>query len=135
MCYNLRNKQYHIRNVEYSKEEYFNQLKKIRLDSYKNIQALKSEFEKILKEKVVHRENFNLKTTNSVGNYMTNCDKCVNVFTWDDSQNCRSSLRGLYSKDCIDQIGTWHVENSGDNACVYGGYPNKHTPRSHGRYF
>ncbi len=62
-----------------------------------------------------------------------NCDKCVNVFSWEDSQNCRNSLRGLKSKDCIDQVGCWNIELSGDNSCNEG-YQIKHSTWSRGRY-
>jgi hypothetical protein len=134
MSWNLRNKQYCIRNEQYTKEDYEKELKKIKLDSHKNLEILKTEFKNILKNEVVHRENFNLKTTDSVGNYLTNCDKCVNVFSWENSQNCRNSLRGLDTKDCIDQIGSWHNEISGDNACATGGYQIKHSSWSDGRY-
>jgi|SRR3989338_4614995 len=134
MCYNLRNKQYCIRNKQYTKVKYENELRNIKLHSYKKVEILKLEFENVLKNSAVHRENYNLKTTNSTGNYMTNCDKCVNCFTWDDSQNCRNSLRGLYAKDCIDQVGSWHTEVSGNNSCVNGGYQIKHSIYSIGRY-
>ena len=134
MCWNLRNKQYCIRNKQYIKEEYEKELKNIKLDSYKNVENLKVEFEDILKLKAVHRENFNLKTTNSVGNYMTNCDKCVNVFTVDNSQNCRNSLRGINMKDCIDQANSWADEMSGNNSGVTGGYQIKYSSWSDARY-
>lgn len=134
MSYNLRNKQYCIRNKQYTKEEYFKELENMKLDSYKNIENLKKEFEDILQNDAVHRENFNLKTTDSVGNYLNNCDKCINCFTWDDSQNCRNSLRGLYSKDSIDQLGTWHTEVSGANSCVVRGYQIKNSCWSDARY-
>jgi len=134
MCWNLRNKQYCLRNKQYSKEDYEDLLKNIDLGSYKNIEILKNEFEDILKNEVVHRENFNLKTTSSVGNCLTNCDKCVNVFAWEYSQSCRNSIRGLFAKDCIDQAISWHDEVSGDNSCVYGGYEIKHSSWSNARY-
>jgi hypothetical protein len=134
MSWNLRNKQYCIRNKQYSKEAYEEEIKNINLGSFKNISLLKKEFGDILKNDVVHRENFNLKSETSVGNYLNNCDKCVNCFTWDDSQNCRNSLRGLYAKDCIDQVGTWHVELSGNNSCVNAGYQIKHSVSSDGKY-
>src|SRR3989338_3228329 len=134
MCWNLRNKNYYIRNKQYTKEEYESELKKIKLDSHKNIENLKNEFENILKNNAAHRENMNIKTTNSIGNYLTNCDKCVNVFTWENSQNCRNSLRGLNTKDCIDQLGTWNNELSSNNSGVFGGYQIKHSVWSDARY-
>lgn len=134
MCWDLRNKQYCIRNKQYSKEEYQKELKNIKFDSYKNVEALKNEFEKILKNGAVHRENFNLKTSNSLGNYLTNCDKCVNMFAWENSQDCRNGLRGLNTKDCIDQGFSWNLELSGNNGMVDGGYQIKHSSCSIGRY-
>jgi hypothetical protein len=134
MSWNLRNKQYCIRNKQYSKEAYEEEIKKINLGSFQNFSILKDEFNSVLKNQAVHRENFNLKSETSIGNYLNNCDKCVNCFTWDDSQNCRNSLRGLYAKDCIDQVGTWHVELSGNNSCVNAGYQIKHSICSDGKY-
>jgi hypothetical protein len=123
MSWNLRNKQYCIRNNQHTKEEYFEKLKKIKFDSYKNLEIFKKEFENILKKDVIHRENTNIRTTDSVGNYLTNCDKCVNVFNFEDSQNCRNQLRGFGTKDCIDQTVTWGTELSGNNAgASEGGY-------------
>jgi hypothetical protein len=135
MSYNLRNKKYCIRNKQYTKEEYEIELGKTKFSSYKNIETLKHEFEDILKNDAVHRENFNLKTTNSVGNYLTNCDKCFNVFTYEDSQNCRNQLRGMGNKDCIDQMGIFGItEMSGNNADIYDSYGVKHSSWSLARY-
>ena len=135
MSWNLRNKQYCIRNKQYTREEYEKELEKNKFDSYQNIKKLKSELEDILKNQAVHRENFNLKTTSSTGNYLTNCDKCVNVFSYEDSQNCRNQLRGLGNKDCIDGMGIFgRVELSGNNSCVLDSYNVKHSSWSLGRY-
>ena len=38
------------------------------------------------------------------------------------------------TKDCIDQLGTWHDEVSGANSCVYGGYQIKNSVWSNARY-
>jgi len=134
MSYNLRNKQYCIRNRQYSKEQYPKELEKVRLDSYEGLEKLKEEFENILKKEAVHRENSNLRCTNSVGNYMTDCDKCINVFAWEYSQNCRNCLRGLKSKDCIDMAFSWNLELSGGNSGVDGGYQIKYSAASVGKY-
>ena len=134
MSWNLRNKQYCIRNKQYSKEEYEKELKKIKMDSHKNLDILKTEFGNILKEEAIHRENQNLRCTASVGNYMTNCDKCINVFSWEFSQNCRNCLRGLRSKDCIDMSFSWNLELSGNNGVVDGGYALKHSACSIAKY-
>ncbi len=134
MCFDLRNKQYCIRNKQYLREDYLKEVEKINLGSYKNVKILKHEFDNMIKNDAVHRENFNIKTTNSVGNYMTNCDKCVNVFAWENSQNCRNSMRGVFAKDCIDQAFSWNTELCGNNGAVDGGYELKHSACSIGRY-
>ncbi len=134
MCFNLRNKSYCILNKQYSKEEYFSELKKIKFDSYGYLLSLKEKFVEILKSNAIHKENHNINVLNSKGNYLKDCENCVNVFSWENSQNCRNSLRGLLSKDCIDQLGTWHTEVSGDNSCVTGGYDIKHSSWSDARY-
>ena len=134
MSWNLRNKSYCIRNQQYSKEAYEKELKKLKLDSYKNLEILKQEFQNLLKNEATHRENQNLRCTDSVGNYMTDCDKCVNVFAWEYSQNCRNCLRGLKSKDCIDMGKSWNLELSGNCGVVDGGYAIKHSACSIGKY-
>ena len=134
MSWNLRNKQYCIRNKQYTKETYEQELKKMNLGSHKNLEILKNEFENTLKNDAVHRENFNLKTTDSLGNYLTNCDKCTNTFAWENSQNCRNCVRGLNSKDCINQTVSWNLELSGNNSVVNGGYQINHSYGSIGRY-
>src|SRR3989344_4358220 len=134
MCWNLRNKKYCIRNTQYSKDDYENEIKKIKFDSYKNIENLKREFGKILQNEAVHRENFNLRTTTSTGNYLTDCDKCVNCFSWEKSQNCRNHIRGTDSKDSIDQTFSWQNEVSGNNSGVFGGFQIKHSSWYDGRY-
>ena len=134
MSWNLRNKQYCIRNKQYTKEAYEEEIKKIRFDSFLNLVELKKEFEEILKSNVVHRENFNLRTTNSTGDYLTDCDKCVNCFSWEKSQNCRNHIRGMKTKDSIDQTFTWNTEVSGNNSGVFGGFDIKYSSWSDGRY-
>jgi hypothetical protein len=134
MSWNLRNKNYCIRNQQYSKEDYESEMTKIKLHSYAQIESLKKEFEEILKKEAVHRENFNLRTTNSTGDYLADCDNCVNCFSWEKSQNCRNQLRGMKTKDSIDQTFTWNTEVSGDNSGVFGGYDIKHSSWSDARY-
>lgn len=134
MSWNLRNKQYCIKNKQYTKEEYEKELKKIHFDSYNDIQAMKEEFEDMLKKEVVHRENFNIRTTGSSGNYLTDCDKCVNCHSWEKSQNCRNHIRGTNTKDSIDQTFTWNTEVSGNNSGVFGGFGIKYSSWSDARY-
>lgn len=127
MSWNLRGKSYCIENVQYTKEEYIEKMKSINFGSYRELQKLKNRYEEILKNNVVHKNTFNIKTYNSVGSYMTNCNQCTNVFFWEDSENCVNCLRGLKSKDCIDLTGCWHIEVSGNNIGCTNAYDLKYS--------
>ncbi len=127
MSWNLRNKQYCILNQQYSKEEYQKKLDEYRFGSWKAVQNLKKEWERYVQDKAVHRENFNVKTEQSVGNYLTNCNRCVNAFYWEDSENCYNVMRGLKMKDVIDITGSWEMERSGNTADTVGGYEMKYS--------
>jgi hypothetical protein len=93
MCWNLRNKSYCIENVQYSREEYLEKIKSFDLGSYKSIQNHKKGFEEIIKNKVVHRLNFNFRIYNSEGDYLQDCKNCHNCFTISSSQDCFNCIR------------------------------------------
>jgi len=127
MSWNLRGKSYCIENVQYTKETYFEKMKTINFGSYEELQKFKIQYTEILKNKAVHKENFNIKTYGSIGTYMTNCNNCTNVFCWEDSENCVNCLRGLKAKDCIDMTGCWKIEVSGNNSCSTNAYELKYS--------
>lgn len=127
MCYNLRGKSYCIENVQYTKKEYEEKMKAINLGSYTELENLKNHYQEILKKNAVHRENFNIKTYDSLGTYMTNCKNCTNVFCWEDSEDCMNCLRGLKAKDNIDLTGCWLIELSGNNSCCTNAYLAKYS--------
>lgn len=134
MCFNLRGKKYCILNEQYMKEKYIEKLKEFDTGSYSSLLSLKKMFIELKKKNVIHKENFNLKTNNSIGNYLTNCNNCINVFSWENSENCYNSVRGLNTKDCIDQTGVWNTEVSGNNSCCTGGFELKYSMWSNGSY-
>lgn len=101
MCWNLRNKQYYILNEQYTKEEYFQKIKSLNTKSFSGIQDLKKEFWKIVAKNAVHRENYNTKTIDSVGNFLSEDKNCQNCFFLDRSENCRHVFRGFETKDGI----------------------------------
>ncbi len=127
MCFNLRGKSYCIENVQYTKEEYEEKMKSINLGSHLELEKSKARYAEILKKDAVHRENFNIKTYDSIGTYMTNCNQCTNVYCWEDSENCVNCLRGLKAKDCIDMTGCWQIEVSGNNSCCTSAYQLKYS--------
>jgi hypothetical protein len=119
MCWNLRGKSYCIENIQYTKEEYQQKLKSIKFDSYNFISDLKNKFVEIIKNKVIHRENFNLKTHNSTGNNLLNTKNCYNCHTISDSEDSFNLIRGMKVDSSIDLCGCWYGELSGNNiGCV-----------------
>ena len=126
MCFNLRNKQYHILNKPYSKEEYFEKIKAYHLGSRKVQKALEDQFLKLIREEAVHRPNFNFRSETSAGNYLTNCDRCTNCFHWEDAQDSYNCLRGFNSKNSIDIFGSGNTELSSRVIASFpGGYAMK----------
>ncbi|OGF67766.1 hypothetical protein A3I27_03195 [Candidatus Giovannonibacteria bacterium RIFCSPLOWO2_02_FULL_43_11b] len=104
---NLRNKKYHIFNKPYTKEEYFQEIKKWDLGSYKTykeIQRLAEDHWKTLPPK----PNFDDFSTNSTGSHVfqsKNCKECYQVDGVEDSK----FLLMLYAppvKDCYD-VSSW----------------------------
>ena len=106
MCWNLHNKQYHIFNKPYSKEEYVQKLKEFNIKSYASVQSLKQEFNRILREEVLHRANLNVQAVNSTGNFIEKVKNCHNSFFISEAENARHSFRGWKQKDIIDCVGS-----------------------------
>jgi hypothetical protein len=106
MCWNLRNKQYYIFNRPYSKEKYFEKLKEFDTHSWTGVQKLKLEFQRIIREEAVHRENFNIQAVNVSGNFITQSRNCFNCYFVDRSENARNVFRGIDYRDAIDCVGS-----------------------------
>jgi len=134
MCWNLRGKSYCIENVQYSKEEYQNKLKSYNLDSYNSIQNLKNKFNEYLKKQAVHRENFNIKTYNSEGDYLLNVNDCHNCYTISNSEYSYNIIRGVNIKSSIDCVGCFDTELSGNCSVCVGSYSIKYSCWSPSRY-
>jgi hypothetical protein len=111
MCWNLRNKQYHILNKPYSKEEYFKQISQFNLGSYKVIASLKKKFLEIIKTEAIHRENYNINALNSDGNFIEESRNCKQSYLIQKSENSKYIFRGFQNKDVIYSAGSF-AENS-----------------------
>jgi len=101
MCWNLRNKQYCIRNVQYPKEEYAKKLAEFDTASFAGVEGLKAEFRRHVAEDAVHRINYNTKTVSSTGNFLSECKECTDCYFLDKSENCRHVFRGFTDKDTV----------------------------------
>jgi hypothetical protein len=134
-CVNLRHKSYFFLNEPLSKEEWEKQVNEI-LGSYEKITIFKKEFEKF-SLKFPRRENNNLKTMNSSGDYIFESKNCFFCFEAFQCENCKYALSIKLAKDsydivgrgvksellletvatghgCSRIIGTWSLENSHD---------------------
>jgi len=110
MCWNLRNKKYHILNQPYSKEEYEKKLQEYNLKSRASVEKLKREFWQHLKNDAVHRPHYNTQTVNSSGNFLENDKNCHQCFGLQESENCRYIFRGYNNKETIDSVGSLDTE-------------------------
>jgi hypothetical protein len=135
MSWNLRNKQYCILNVQYTKETYEEKIKSINFGSFEVIESLKEQFARIIKNEVIHRPNFNFRTYDSDGDYLENTKNCHNSFTISDSEDCYNCVRGMTQKSNIDVVGSFNVELSGSCViCQPSGYALKNSLYSPSRY-
>lgn len=88
-CVGLRQKQYHIFNQPYSKEEYFKILEEKKAQIKQgNIEALKREFKEFAL-KHINKYSFIQKSVKSTGNYLLNTKNCVSCFHGYEAENCK----------------------------------------------
>jgi hypothetical protein len=101
-CINLRGQQHSIFNKQYSKEDYENQLKSLKLDTYSGVEAFKIEFSNFIKDKFrKFAEVTNV--VNSTGNYMTNVKNNRHCFHSYEAENNAYSVHAWRgAKDCMD---------------------------------
>lgn len=112
MCWNLRNKQYYIRNKPYTKEEYFRKIEEMKLTSRSSLLALQEEFLEHLKNEAIHRIDRNLKTEESLGNHLVNCKNVQDGYFWEDAEDCSAVFRGAENKDIYNSVGMFKCELS-----------------------
>src|SRR3989344_2192338 len=98
---NLRNKEFHIRNKPYSREEYFKELEKLNLKSRASREKIFEEFEDI-KKKAIFRFGNITKCTNVTGNNLLGVKDSQNVFEIYNIENSKNGFRAFDSKDCMD---------------------------------
>lgn len=102
MSYNLRNKSYVFKNVQYSREEYLEKIKEYDLSSFEVREKLTKEYEEMMKEKAIHRYVVSERNVNSVGSMIFDCKNVKDSFETERSENCKYIYGGLDLKDCMD---------------------------------
>jgi hypothetical protein len=79
MCAGLRNKNYYIRNIKYTKEEYFNMMKTFDMGSYFFVNKNINEFKNLIKNKI-HRFANVVNSVDSTGDNIINSKNVKNCF-------------------------------------------------------
>ncbi len=100
-CVNLRNKSYHWFNEQLTREDYTARLAEVMGSSEKLAQA-KKEFEAFSLQ-FPRRENNNIKTVGSTGDYLFECKNMLDSFESTKSEDCRYVFA---SKEIRDSLGT-----------------------------
>ncbi|MEK7187351.1 MAG: hypothetical protein AAB691_00715 [Patescibacteria group bacterium] len=91
----LRNKQYHIFNQPYSKEEYFKKIKEFNLGSYNDLEAIKKRFISEAKGKAIRRFANLVNTQNVTGNNLEHTANCFHAFDlWNNNKDCKFVMNG-----------------------------------------
>ena len=111
-CANLRNKQHHIFNQPFSKEDYEKFLKDARLDTSSGVEAMGKKFVEFLKTQPRKYAEI-VNAPGSSGGYITDAKNCRECFhCYDAEDNAYSEHVWREAKDCMD------VSTAGRNASL-----------------
>lgn len=102
-CVNLNNKSHYFLNQPMQPEEYKNKVSEI-MGSHEKIQEFKKQFEKFTLSFPL-RENNNIKTVNSTGDYLFECKNVKNSFEVTKSEDCKYIYSSKSLKDSLGTIG------------------------------
>jgi len=85
---NLRNRKYVFLNEQLSKEAYEAKMREIDLSSWSRFIFYKKQFFEFLQIQAIWPENFNFSCTDCTGEYLSNCVRCHECFTFSDGTDC-----------------------------------------------
>lgn len=119
---NLRHKQYHIFNKPYSKEAYFEEIKKWDLGSYKTYTEVKNLAEEHWKKFPPRPDQIGKESVNVTGNYIGNSKNCQSCFQVLGAEDCKFlfMMESPPIKDCYD-ITSWGNNLSLSYECLISG--------------
>jgi hypothetical protein len=109
MCSNLQNKQYCIRNQQYSKEEYEKKIAEMDLGSAASIASMREEFREMT-GKALHKYAIIFQSSNCTGNEILNVKNGRLVFDCYDAENIAYGYRIFMIKDSMDSHHTSQAE-------------------------
>ena len=106
-CANLRGASYQIFNKQYSKEEYFEKLKKFELNTRSGIKKLQKEAEAFWKKFPYRYMTGNSLNVNVTGEYVYESRNSKEMYNAGGAENCKwcQFLSVHTSKDCVDYSG------------------------------
>lgn len=96
---NLSNKQYCIKNVQYSKGDYEARMKEIDLSSYDQLQKEYAHWNEFLATQPIQAEN-NIQCEDSTGTSMKNCRSCIFCSNLSNSENCVNCYGNNQTEGC-----------------------------------
>jgi hypothetical protein len=100
-CVNLVNAEYCIRNVKYTREEYFEKLKEMKLNTNFGIEKAKKEFEEFRKSFPV-KAVASIKSENVSGNWFLNCKNVQKSFDCSGVKDGRHLFMVFNAEDSMD---------------------------------
>ncbi len=106
-CVNLRGASYQIFNVQYSKEDYFEKLKELKLDTRSGINKLKKEVELFWLKFPYRVYSGNTQNLNVTGEYVYGSKNCKDMYVASGAENSKycQFLTVHSTKDCMDYSG------------------------------
>ncbi|MDO8649087.1 MAG: hypothetical protein Q7R81_04890 [Candidatus Peregrinibacteria bacterium] len=120
LCSNLRNKQYCIRNEQYTKEEYVRAMQSEDFHSRKTYDKAMAEFDAMLRTRAWHRALSIDRSENVSGNYLDECKNSESCyFLTGGMQDAANVFRGGDgNKDCVDVVSPYGGAELVYNTCM-----------------
>ncbi|MBP7804647.1 MAG: hypothetical protein KA052_00285 [Candidatus Pacebacteria bacterium] len=124
MCTGLRNKKYHFKNVEYTKEEYEKIVESYRLDTWEGVQRAQKEYDEFI---LLYPRRFAyiFHSLNSTGDMLTDAKNSKYCFSAEAPENCRYFDNGAKPKDSYD------INTAGEMTDCYEGITIDHSHLNH----
>ena len=109
-CIGLRNKEYCIFNKQYTKQEYDDKKKSMRISSFQNFQKIKREFE-TLRVSLPHKYCNIYNSENCNGDDIFDSKNIDHAYLIDGSEDCKHVSVIWWAKKSMDAYGAWWIEN------------------------
>jgi len=125
MCWNLRNKEYFIRNKQYTKTEYEKEMKKLFPMSSSKLLELRKEYLEIKEKTAIRPAIYSVNTENSFGDLLFETKNCFYAFDSIRVEDCRYIYDAIDMKDSMDLYHVGWGELMYECHAITNGYNNK----------